>query len=291
MPTLRSLLFFAFVSLTGFAIAAPDSPLKTEVTTLFRGGKWDEARAVCEKALAADPKNAEAQFYLGMSYLSRNDYEHATPELEKATELAPTNSEYFRRLGEAYGSTAQNAGLFSKMSWAKKCKAAFEKAVELDPKNIRARQSLMDYLRQAPGIAGGSMEQAYVQAAEIQKLDLNQGRIAYATLYVVEKKYNEAFAIYEDVLKQKPDDYAALYAIGRLSAVSGERLDQGVDALKKCLAAKAPDGQPGPAPVNWRLGNIWEKKGDKAAAKSAYEAALAVDPNFSQAADALKKLQ
>jgi tetratricopeptide (TPR) repeat protein len=149
----------------------------------------------------------------------------------------------------------------------------------------------MEYYRQAPGIAGGSMEKAYAQAAEIQKLDANQGRAAYATLYMGEKKYAEAFGIYEELLKQNPDDYAALYAVGRLASVSGEHLDQGLDALKKCLATTpAPNGQPGPAPVNWRIGTIWEKKGDKAAAKAAYEAALVADPKFSQAIDALKKL-
>lgn len=35
---------------------------------------------------------------------------------------------------------------------------------------------------------------------------------------------------------------------------------------------------------------IWEKKDDKAAAKSAYEASLKVDPKFQPAVEALKKL-
>lgn len=289
----RILLLLALASASGFvAVAAgADSALKTEVTALFRDQKYPEARAIAEKAVAANPKNAEAQFYLGLSYHFQNDPDHALPSLEKATELDPNNSDYFRRLGDAYGSAAQKAGLLSKMGLAKKCKLAYEKSVELDPKNIRGRQSLMEFYRQAPSIAGGGMDKAYAQAAEIQKLDANQGRIAYASLYVTEKKYAEAFGIYEEVLNQKPDDYAALYAIGRLAAVSGERLDEGIEALKKCLAAKPPEGQPGPAPVNWRLGNIWEKKGDKAAAKAAYEAALVADAKFSQAIDALKKLQ
>jgi len=46
----------------------------------------------------------------------------------------------------------------------------------------------------------------------------------------------------------------------------------------------------GPAPVNWRIGNLLEKTGDKPGAKAAYEAAIAIDPKFVQAIESLRKL-
>jgi tetratricopeptide (TPR) repeat protein len=39
------------------------------------------------------------------------------------------------------------------------------------------------------------------------------------------------------------------------------------------------------------LGEAYEAAGDKAAARAAYEEALKIDPNFTHAADALKKLR
>jgi tetratricopeptide (TPR) repeat protein len=63
-----------------------------------------------------------------------------------------------------------------------------------------------------------------------------------------------------------------------------------MDALKKCLTLSPPAGSPGHDAAYWRLGNLWEKKGDKKAARAAYEAALAINPNFQQAIDSLKKL-
>jgi lipoprotein NlpI len=51
-----------------------------------------------------------------------------------------------------------------------------------------------------------------------------------------------------------------------------------------------PRGLAGHDAAHWRLGNLWEKKGVKAAARAAYQAALAVTPNYPQALDALKKL-
>jgi tetratricopeptide (TPR) repeat protein len=286
---MRRILFVLFASLAVRA-AADDSPLKQQITGLFHDKKWSEAQAALEKLTAAEPDNAEAFFYLGESFLYRDQGEPAVPPLEKAVALAPANSDYRRHLGDAYGLSAQQAGFFSKTGWALKCKAAYEKAVELDPKNVTARQSLLEFYRQAPGFAGGGMDLAYAEAAEIQKIDPVRGRLAYAGLYVGEKKYSEAFAIYEEILTTAPDDYAALYQIGRLAAVSGQRLDSGLAALRRCLKMTPPADQPGTAPTNWRLGNILEKKGDKAGARVAYEAALKADPKFAQAIESLKKL-
>ena len=104
-------------------------------------------------------------------------------------------------------------------------------------------------------------------------------------------EFAEAFALYEDALKENPDDYNSLYAIGRGAALSGQRLERGMEALARCLALTPPPNSPGHAAAHWRMGNIWEKKGDKAAARSAYEAALKLDAAFKNAIDALKALK
>jgi tetratricopeptide (TPR) repeat protein len=278
-----------FLLLTTAAIAA-DTSLREQVNALFREKKWPEAQEFLEHAIAADPTNAEAHFFLGVSFLNRNDATRAQPALEKAVELAPANSGYVRHLGDAYGMSAQKAGLFAKMGWAKKCKAAYDKAVELDPKDINARWSVMEFCRLAPGFLGGGMEAAYIQAAEIKKLDVMRGRGAYSALYVSEKKYTEAFALYDEVLKEKPDDYGTLLQIGRLAGISGEHLEQGRTALERCLTLTPPPGQPDHSRVHWRLGTILEKKGDKAGARTAYETALSLDPKFPQAIESLAKL-
>src|SRR5207253_366475 len=105
--------------------------------------------------------------------------------------------------------------------------------------------------------------------AEIRKLDAGRGRLAFASLYASEKKYAEAFAELDETLKAAPDDYPALYQVGRLAAVSGERVDRGIAALQKCLTLAPPPNAPGHDAAHWRLGNLWEKKGDKPAARAA----------------------
>ena len=273
------------------AVIAHAAPSLDEAKAFIEKRNYPAARQMLEQLTAAEPANAEAFFQLGRAaMILGDDPVTAVPNLEKAVELNPSSSLYQQRLGDAYGRSAQKAGVFSKFGLAKKCKAAYEKAVELDPRNIDAHFSLMSYYQQAPGIAGGGMDHAYAEAEVIKKLNPARGRAAFATLYLAEKKYDDALGLYEAALKDNPADYSALYAIGRISAVTGERIDRGVSSLRQCLELTPPPDQPGHAAAHWRLGNLFEKKGDKATARAVYEAALKVDPKFSQAADSLKKL-
>lgn len=283
-PMLRPLLFLV---LTALPAVAADQALREQVTELFKQRQWAEAQAVLEKAVAAEPGNAEAWHSLGLTHLARNDAEKAVAALEKAAGLEPANGEYFLQLGHAYGLSAMKAGLFGKLGFARKCKAAYDKAVALDPRNINARWSVMEYCRQAPGFVGGGMDQAYAQAAEIKQLDARRGRAAYASLYVADKKYAEAFALYDEALRENPQDGDALYNVGRIAALSGEQLDRGLAALRNLLAHEGGNN----ARTHTRIGNILEKQGDKPGAKAAYESALAIDPAFTQAIDSLRKLQ
>ena len=279
--------FFLLLATAGFAA---DPAVRDQVSDLFKHRQWAEAQPILEKVIAAEPANAEAHFFLGQVRIARGDHEHAVESLEKATSLDPAKSEYFRVLGDAYGISAQKGGLLSKFGWAKKCKAAYDKAVELDPKNVAARLSVMEYCRQAPGFVGGGMDGAYAQAAEIKKLDPPRGRQAYAGLYLSDKKYDAMLAEFDEVLKGAPDDYASLYQVGRFAVLSGQFLDRGLAALRHCLELPVAPGEPGRAPTHWRIGGILEKQGDRTGARAAYEAALQADSRFPQAIEALKKL-
>lgn len=272
------------------ALSALEPARREEIQKLIREKNWTEARTQIAQVIAAEPDNAEAHFFLGQSFLYAREHEGAVPAFEMATALDPTNSRYQRHLGDAYGLTAQKVGVFSKMGWAKKCKAAYDKAVELDPKDIDARWSVMEYARQAPGFLGGGMDQAYAHAAAIKQLDAGAGRAAYVTLYLAEKKFTEAFAEFDEPLQKNPDNYEALLSVGRIAEGSGQQLDRGLTALRRCLTLPVPEKSAGHAVVQWRIGNILAQQGNKPAAIVAYQAALALDPKLTHATDALTKL-
>lgn len=258
---------------------------------LFREKKYPEATDAFQKIVASEPQNAEAHFYLGVLSEKSHDTDQAVFHLEQATQLAPEHSEYFTELGGAYGSAAKRAGLLEKLGWAKKCGAALEKAVDLDPNNLVARNGLISFYREAPTFAGGGISKAYEQAEEIRKRNPAMGAAVLGQLYLADKKFDQAFELYETVLRENPDDYAALFAIGRAAAQTGQHVERGEETLRRCLTLTPPPGQPGFSAVHWRLGNLAEKRGDTATARAEYEETLRIDPSFKQASESLEKLK
>lgn len=258
---------------------------------LFHAKKYPEAAAAFRDLTQKDPPNAAAHFHLGLAVEKQGEFAEAIRELERATELVPDNSEYLTELGGAYGKAAKHAGLLDSLNLARQCAAALEKAVALDPNNLVARNGLVSFYREAPPIAGGGKEKAYLQADEIRKRDVSLGSAILGQLYIADQKYDDAFAVYEDALRANPDDYQALYLIGRTAAETGLNLDRGEQTLRRCLELPPGPGEQGRAAVHWRLGRLAEKRGDIEGARAEYRAALQSHPGFQQAADSLANLK
>jgi tetratricopeptide (TPR) repeat protein len=275
--------------LTAASLSA--APTYREALDLYKAQKYPEARLAFQQLAAEEPANPKYRYFLGMVALRRNDFDEAISQLEQSTVLAPGNSDYFAELGNAYGSAARKAGVLSQLSLAKKCRLALEKAVELNPDSLDARNGLISFYRQAPGFLGGGMPKAYVQAEEIRKRDPIRGALILGQLYASERRFDEAFTVALEHVQLQPESYLAHYTMGRLAAESGQRLDAGEKHLHHCLELTPAKDEPSHAAVHWRLGNIAERRRESAAARTAYETALKLDPNFKQATASLAKLK
>ncbi len=258
---------------------------------LYKARHYPEARTAFEQVIAAEPDNASAAYHLGDLALMRDAPEEAVPWLEKATALAPRSSQYFHALGDAYGLSAQKAGLFSKLSLARKCLAAYEKAVALDPDDIEARYALFTFCRKAPPLAGGGMEKARAQALEIRKRDELRGALALVELSVAEHRFDEAFAMLDGIRRRHPESRVADYQFGRAAAMSGQRLDQGAAALRQYLTTTPDEDEPPLWEAHWRLGQILEKRGDTPGARSEFGAGLKLNPTQPQLVEAARRLE
>lgn len=285
----RSLLTLVLLALISPA-QAEDSPAFAQALELYKTKQYPDARTAFQILTIDEPDNARVRYYLGRIALKRNDTDDAILQLEKAVELAPDNSGYFAELGGAYGTAASKASLLSQMSFAKKCRYALEKAVELDPANLDARQGLVNYYRQAPSFLGGGILKAYDQAKEIRQRDQERGTLILGQLYANDRRFDEAIALFNELLATQPDNYLAHYSIGRLAAEGSIQIEVGEQHLRRCLELPPGQGEPSHAAVQWRLGNLAERRKDPAAARADYEKALHLDPNFKQAIDSLAKL-
>lgn len=315
MVQLLILLFFAGIT--------PQQPNPVDqAKKLFDTKRFAEAKKVL---LAVDDDHKEyaaAQFYLGRISFEEEKYDDAAEYFEEAVEVNDKNAEYFTWLGDTYGTIAKDANVMRQGILAPKMKSAWESAIALDPNSINPRLSLIQYYTQAPGFMGGSYEKAHEVAKQIKKLNLAQGYRAegnvfsseekwveaereylamakadptytsvLASYYVNQKQYDKAFGLFEEALKRNPADMTTVYQFGRLSAISGQRMDVGETYLKKYLGYKPQPNEPSHAGAYMRLGNIYEKRGKKTEAKSAYETSLKLDENMKDAKEGLERVK
>lgn len=320
---MRARVFFLFglIVFVALPVMAAGPDLSAGVA-LVEQEKWAEAKAFFEKH--NDGKNAEVLYYLGRIGVEQKQFEAAEAYLEKACALSPNTHAYVSWLGKAYGSHGRESNLITQGLLAPKIHKAFLRAVELKPDDVESRDDLVSFYIEAPAFLGGDFAKAKEQAAAMQKLDGAAGARAYARIaraeknpeaaYAVLKKaaaahpddeqltveasiaaqelkrWDDSFALLEAAIARKADAWGAWYQIGRTSAVSGQKLERGAEALGRFIA-EAPKDFPVPRDgAHNRLGQIYEKMSDKAKAKEHYAAAVKLNPNNKDAAAGLSRL-
>ena len=113
---------------------APEAP--TAATSTPTGPQDVGAMiSTLEAKLKADPNDAEGWRMLGWSFFQTQRYAEAAMAYKRATVLKPDNADYWSSLGEALVTAGPG-------NVPAEAKAAFDKAVALDPKDPRARYFL-----------------------------------------------------------------------------------------------------------------------------------------------------
>lgn len=280
-------LFLATTALAGAALSTDETDA---VRQLMREAKLADAATAAAKLTAAHPAEPAAHALLGDVFIAQDKGAEAVKSYELAASLAPNDSGIHLGLAFAYETALDQAGVLTKLSLARKCLAALEKSVALDPENLQSRINLVGYYATVPRLFGGNAAKARAQVDEISKLDPVSGHLVEGIIHLAAERHASASAEFEKVLQSDPANYLAAYQVGRLSALTGENIDRGITMLRHALTLSPERNQPGHDAANWRLGMLLEKKGDKAGAKAAYESALSITPGYKNAARALAKL-
>jgi tetratricopeptide (TPR) repeat protein len=203
----------------------------------------------------------------------------------------------------------------------------FERALELQPALVEAHEGLVGYYLQAPRIAGGSVDKAKAEIAEITRLNPMRGHIdaagmfvlqkdtvaaerefraavdaaptdsaaaavALGQLYVNEKRWNDALAVYNDGISKNPRSMDLRRSYGHAAAVSGKNLDRGEQELKLWLSSMAEVTTPSAvADAHCDLGEIYRQQSRTPQARAELEAAIALVPGHPAAKRALDNLR
>jgi tetratricopeptide (TPR) repeat protein len=193
--TLRNALILAVLAWTAL-MAQEDGLVKAR--QLYDKTRYEEALAL----LAGLPvENGKVYALMGQCYYMLGDYKRASESLERAVRLEPGNSDYYMWLGRAYGRRAETSSFITAPGLASKARQSFEKAFQLNPRNLEAVGDLFEYYLEAPSFMGGGLDKARDLAEKTR--DLDPAEYHYRLARIAEKRKQDKNA--EEQLRRAMD--------------------------------------------------------------------------------------
>jgi tetratricopeptide (TPR) repeat protein len=304
-------------------IASLTASVSDSAKDKLAAGRIDEAIAELNGRLSSVPADAESSNLLCRAYFALEDWDRAESSCRKAVSLDPGNSRFHLWLGRVYGEKADRENFLAAAGLAGKVRGEFERAVQLNPKDVDARLDLAEFYLAAPGIVGGGERKAREQAQSIATVNPAREHWVYAR--IAEQKKDAATAEreyhqYIDLSKGDAESWLNLalflrrqkrldemeQAIVKLSQAPMPKLDVLFEAsqilfragrsypfatelLRRYLAAGPVEAAPA-FKAHYLLGMLLEKQGDKAGAAHEYRASLSLARNFGMAQQALNRV-
>jgi len=208
-----STLFFGL----GSSIRAESPPDASNLQSAIH--RFDAQEFVAaERLLLAARKNASdragATYYLGRIYLTQGRVKEAVEALEEAIQLNDKAADYHFWLAEALVARIEEVSIFFKLGLAKRMRAAYEKAVDLDPDHLEARISVARYHSEAPAIAGGRTERAAAEMKEIRRRDPALARVTQGLIHEQLGRLEEALLELEAAVELDPESLISWTELG-----------------------------------------------------------------------------
>ena len=230
----------------------------------FRQGRYGEARADLDKAMAANPHDAAAEAFLAMTKAALHDCHDAAsafatnpdPSLARMSGLAAVECE----------SPDEAFALLAKV----------QKRFPADP----------DVLYEAAKLHRKAWDQAIEDLYKSAPSSYRVGQIS-AEVFEAQGKYGEAAAQYEQAIEKAPDALNLHYRLGRcllLDSPSPEHLERARQQFEGELKLNPADSV-----AEYQIGQILASQQKPKAALERYRAALAIRPDFVPAMIAIAK--
>ena len=172
---------------------------------LLAGGRMNEAITYLKQRTQAEPNDAEAYHLLSRAYYELEQWDASISSAQKAVALKPDSSEYHLWLGRAYGNKAEHSSWFTALGLARKTRAEFEQAVQLDTANADARSDLAEYYMEAPGFLGGGKDKARAQADQLSAYNAAAAHWVTARLAEKDGHNDDAEAEYKKAIEVSSD--------------------------------------------------------------------------------------
>jgi tetratricopeptide (TPR) repeat protein len=296
---------------------------------LMDEGKPREAADLLIAALESKTVGPEGTVLATRALNQVEDWKLGIEYGKQAIEAFPERSEARLAYAIALRTKMQQVSTMKAMFIIGSYKRELRKAIELNPKNVEAREEQIGFLTHAPGIAGGDKQKARELVEELKPLDWRAAMFSLAEIHREEKDTESAISVYEAMIERDAEDFqarlalafalqsagnyresdrhfktllenenermslSARYQLARSRVLGEYEQRRAVDHLTTYIAALTESVQPGlPTKSNayWRLGMAYEQLQELDDARRSFEKAIALDGDNKLAKDALNKL-
>jgi tetratricopeptide (TPR) repeat protein len=248
--------FMAFLLLLPVAFLA--APGDQALQSLMEAGHWKRVRAQVMQRAQANPSDADLAYLLSRVKQAFGDLDGAMELAEKAIALDGRKPEYHSTLAQVCVQKAQFAGMFKALGLAHRFQREAQAVLDLDPKSVDAREGLVDFYLEAPGIAGGDKKKARVRADELVQIDAVKGYLALANIAQHEKDATRQEAALLQAVKANPKNYEAQAGLASYYASDGVKKYEPAEKQVREALIKIDPGRSGAYAI---LAIVYAKQG------------------------------
>ncbi len=309
------------------AVAAIAGPLERG-EGLINDGEYSQAIPFLEQAAKNAGTEAEAVLLLTQAYNQLDDWESGVKYGKRAVKLAPKTADAHYRYAVALRLKMSNVGKTRALFTVRTYKKEVKLAVTLDPTHIDALTERIGFLINAPGVAGGDLEEAETELIKLEKLDWLVAKQMQLGIEVKREDVLAAINVSKEILKRYPDNLeirlalgqllqqenrfteadvqfgllvesddaeaqlGALYQRGRSRVLGKYESDDAIEMFETYIKrlGKGSSRLPSEAAARWRMGMAYENLGRVDAARASFEWALRLDPDLKEAGKSLNDL-
>jgi len=185
----------------GLCLATVAAAQPDRAQELYQRTEYREALRLLE---SVREKTGPVYDLLGKCYYRLDEFSKATEALEKAVAAEPRNANYWNWLGKAYGRRAETSVFFNQPRYAVRAREHFEKAVALDPQNREALSDLFEYYLEAPGFLGGGLDKAAALSERLREPDPARYQGMQARLAEKRKEFAKAEQFWRRAVELAP---------------------------------------------------------------------------------------
>jgi len=296
----------------------------TSAKVYMQQKQYDKAIEMCETAISQTPSNPDAYFVLGKAHYQKGNHRQMNEAFKKSLEIDPKNAneiEYFR--SQAYRDLFNRAAQLSENQKYEEAAEKYKLATDIIPERPEAYLNLAvtylqadndsmavetykaalkempDSLRFAYNLGlthynNGNYEQAIgafnrvVEKSEASSELYFESLFNMANAYAMMKQEDKALEIYEQALKNDPENTMILFNMGRMLLIQ-ESYEKAIEVLEKVLAKNPDDYDANFAigtaylQINNELIDIFNKKVDNMSESETKERREEMDVNFKKA--------